>query len=72
VKKGATPDAKSHLHGAGAGRTPSSGVPIVKPGRIVFQHVSAPQFQVPAAFTDRAGKTNLTWRILFLLQRGLQ
>jgi hypothetical protein len=32
-EKGSIPDVKSHLHGAGAGRTPSSGVAIVKPAR---------------------------------------
>ena len=44
----------------------------MKPERIAFQHFPVPQLQVPAAFADQAGKTNLTWRILFLLQRGLQ
>jgi uncharacterized protein YndB with AHSA1/START domain len=40
-------------------------VEVVKPERIVFRHVSVPQFQVTATFTDQADKTKLTWRMLF-------
>jgi len=40
-------------------------VEIVKPERIVFEHVSGPAFQVTATFTELAGKTRLTFRMLF-------
>ncbi len=40
-------------------------VEIVKPERIVFDHVSAPQFRMTATFEDLGGKTRLTWRMLF-------
>jgi uncharacterized protein YndB with AHSA1/START domain len=40
-------------------------VEIVKPERIVFQHVSGPRFQMTATFVEQAGKTRLTWRMLF-------
>ena len=38
---------------------------IVKPERIVFDHVSGPRFQVTATFADQAGKTRVTFRMLF-------
>ena len=38
---------------------------IVKPERIVFDHVSGPRFQVTATFTEEAGKTEVTFRMLF-------
>jgi uncharacterized protein YndB with AHSA1/START domain len=41
-------------------------VEIVKPERIVFDHVSAPHFQVIATFAEQAGnKTLLTFRMVF-------
>ncbi len=40
-------------------------VEVVKPERIVFQHVSGPQFQVTATFAEQAGKTRLTFQMLF-------
>ena len=40
-------------------------VEIVEPERIVFQHVSGPQFQVTATFAELAGKTRLSFRMLF-------
>jgi uncharacterized protein YndB with AHSA1/START domain len=40
-------------------------VEIVRPERIVFQHVSGPRFQVTATFAEQAGKTRLTFRMLF-------
>jgi uncharacterized protein YndB with AHSA1/START domain len=40
-------------------------VEVVKPERIVFQHVSGPQFQVTATFAEQAGKTMLTFQMLF-------
>jgi len=40
-------------------------VEVVKPERIVFQHVSGPRFQVTATFAEETGKTRLTFRMLF-------
>lgn len=40
-------------------------VEVVKPERIVFQHVSAPRFQMTITLEDLDGKTRLTWRMLF-------
>jgi uncharacterized protein YndB with AHSA1/START domain len=40
-------------------------VEVVKPERIVFQHVSGPQFQVTATFAEQAGQTKLTFQMLF-------
>jgi uncharacterized protein YndB with AHSA1/START domain len=40
-------------------------VEVVKPERIVFQHMSGPRFQVTATFAEQAGKTTLTFRMLF-------
>jgi uncharacterized protein YndB with AHSA1/START domain len=38
---------------------------VVKPERIVFQHVSPPRFQVTATFAAEAGKTRVTFQMLF-------
>jgi len=38
---------------------------IVKPERIVYSHVSGPQFQVTATFTEQRDKTKLTVRMFF-------
>ncbi|MFZ2313796.1 MAG: SRPBCC family protein [Methylobacter sp.] len=40
-------------------------VEVVKPERIVFDHVSGPHFQVTATFDEQAGKTLLTFRMDF-------
>ena len=40
-------------------------VEVVKPERIVFQHVSGPRFKVTATFAEEAGKTRLIFRMLF-------
>ena len=40
-------------------------VEVAKPERIVFQHVSRPQFQVTATFAEQGGKTRLTFQMLF-------
>src|SRR5207302_9725426 len=40
-------------------------VEVGKPGRIVFDHVSAPRFRMTITHDDRAGKTAITWRMLF-------
>ena len=55
------------MHGPDGGdyKNESVFVEIAKPERIVFRHVSAPRFQVTATFADQAGKTKLTWCMLF-------
>jgi uncharacterized protein YndB with AHSA1/START domain len=40
-------------------------VEILRPERIVFDHASGPQFRVTATFTEQAGKTKVTFRMLF-------
>jgi len=40
-------------------------IEIVKPERLVYSHVSAPQFQMTVTFADDGGKTKLTARMLF-------
>lgn len=55
------------MHGPDGGRYENETVfvEVVKPERIVFQHVTAPQFQVTATFVEEAGKTRLTFQMLF-------
>jgi uncharacterized protein YndB with AHSA1/START domain len=55
------------MHGPNGADHPNQSVfvEIVKPERIVFDHVSAPAFQVTATFAEEAGKTRLTFRMLF-------
>ncbi len=36
------------------------------PERIVFQHVSPPQFEMTITLQPQGGQTALTWRMLFL------
>ncbi len=40
-------------------------VEIVMPERIVFAHVSGPQFQMTIALAAQGGKTKISWRMLF-------
>lgn len=40
-------------------------VEITRPGRIVFDHISTPQFQVVATFEDLGEKTKVTFRMIF-------
>lgn len=40
-------------------------VELLKPERIVFNHVSGPQFQVTTTFGEQGGKTKVTFRMLF-------
>jgi len=55
------------MHGPNGTHHPNESVfvEVVKPERIVFRHVSAPRFQMTITFADQAGKTGLTWRMLF-------
>ncbi|MDX6531032.1 MAG: hypothetical protein QOH41_3322 [Blastocatellia bacterium] len=38
---------------------------LVKPERIVFEHLSAPKFQVTATFVEEGSQTRITFRMLF-------
>src|SRR5271155_3914272 len=38
---------------------------VVRPERIVYRHVSPPNFHATVTFDDHAGKTKLTMRMLF-------
>jgi len=40
-------------------------VDVVKPERIVLDHVSGPQFRLTIALAEQDGKTKITWRMLF-------
>jgi uncharacterized protein YndB with AHSA1/START domain len=40
-------------------------VEIVKPERLVFEHVSGPQFRMTIALAEQGGKSKITWRMLF-------
>jgi uncharacterized protein YndB with AHSA1/START domain len=55
------------MHGpdGAAYRNKSVFVEIVRPERIVFQHVSSPAFLVTATFAEQAGKTKVTFQMLF-------
>lgn len=55
------------MHGPNGANHPNESIfkEIVKPERIVFQHLSTPRFLVTATFEDLGGKTKLVWRMLF-------
>jgi uncharacterized protein YndB with AHSA1/START domain len=55
------------MHGPNGADYPNQSgfVEIVKPERIVFDHVSPPVFQVTATFAEEGGKTRLTFRMRF-------
>ena len=38
---------------------------IVKPERIVFEHITGPKFRATITFTEEGSKTRLTWHMLF-------
>lgn len=38
---------------------------IIKPEKIVFEHVSGPKFEATILLEERDGKTHLSWRMLF-------
>lgn len=40
-------------------------VEVVKPERLVYDHVSGPKFRATVIFEDRGGKTSVTVRMLF-------
>lgn len=55
------------MHGPDGVNYPNKSVfiEIVRPERIVLQHVSGPKFQITATFEDVGGKTKLTFRQTF-------
>lgn len=55
------------MHGPNGVDFPNESVfsEIVPLERIVFQHISAPEFEVTATFAEQDGKTHLTFRMLF-------
>ena len=55
------------MHGPNGADYPNRSVfvEIVKPERIVFDHLSGPAFRVTAIFAEEAGQTRLTFRMLF-------
>ncbi len=55
------------MHGPDGADYPNKSVfvEIVDPERIVFEHVSGPHFQMTIALAEQAGKTKITWRMLF-------
>jgi uncharacterized protein YndB with AHSA1/START domain len=46
-------------------RNESVFVEVAEPERIVLDHVSGPRFRLTATFTEHAGRTLLTWHMLF-------
>lgn len=55
------------MHGPDGANYPNQNVflEIVRPERIVIDHVSPPRFRIEAAFEDEDGKTRLTFRMVF-------
>lgn len=55
------------MHGPDGATYPNRSVfvEVVKPERIVFRHVSGPKFEMTITLADMAGKTRITWRMLF-------
>ena len=43
----------------------STFVEVAKPERIVFKHVSGPQFEMTITLAEQAGKTKIGWRMRF-------
>jgi uncharacterized protein YndB with AHSA1/START domain len=55
------------MHGPGGANYPNESVfvEVIPQERIVFRHVSSPQFLMTATYAEEAGKTRLTWRMDF-------
>jgi uncharacterized protein YndB with AHSA1/START domain len=47
-------------------------IEIIKPEKIVFNHISGPKFQATVTFEEQADKTLLTWRMLFETKEQLE
>jgi uncharacterized protein YndB with AHSA1/START domain len=55
------------MHGPDGANYPNKSVfvDVVKPERIVLEHVSGPHFQLTIALAEHGSKTKITWRMLF-------
>ena len=55
------------MHGPDGGNYPNESVfvEVVEPERVVFQHVSAPHFEMTITFAEEGGKTRIGWRQMF-------
>jgi len=55
------------MHGPNGADYPNESVvvEVVKPERIVLEHVSGPRFRLTITLAPEAGKTRITWRMLF-------
>ena len=55
------------MHGPNGADYPNESVvvEVVKPERIVIEHVSGPRFRLTITLAPEAGKTRITWRMLF-------
>jgi uncharacterized protein YndB with AHSA1/START domain len=55
------------MHGPEGGNYPNKSmfVEVVKPERIVIDHLSSPQFQIIGTFEAQGDKTKITFRMLF-------
>ena len=55
------------MRGSGGREYPNESrfVELVRPERIVFDHLCAPIFRATATFEEQAGKTKITYRMLF-------
>lgn len=55
------------MHGPDGGnyQNDSVFVEVAPPHKVVFQHVSAPQFEMTITFEEQAGKTRIGWRQRF-------
>lgn len=60
------------MHGPNGADYPNESVfvEIVKPERIVIEHVSGPRFRLTIALAAEAGRTRLTWRQRFPTAAG--
>ena len=55
------------MHGPNGADFPNESVflEVVRPERIVFRHLSSPEFLATITFEEQGAKTLLTWRMLF-------
>jgi uncharacterized protein YndB with AHSA1/START domain len=47
-------------------------VEVVKPERIVFDHISSPKFRASVLFEEEGNKTRIHWRMLFETAESLE
>jgi len=55
------------MHGPDGANFPNESVfvEVVPPERVVFKHISSPQFEMTITFEEYAGKTRIGWRQVF-------